>query len=176
MTTFDELIINNQGLVYPVAHKFKPTLAFYRASFEDAVSEGMVGLVKAAKKFEPERGFAFATFATMVITNEILQFLRKLRKHNTYSFVSIDTPIESVNGDEFHFEIADLRDHFEMSEQRMVFEQVVIKLKPQDVKMALEYFGGKKQKDLAKEFGLSQSLISRRVSRTINRARELARA
>ena len=34
---------------------------------EDIISEGMVGLVKAANKFDPDKGVKFSTFASSCI-------------------------------------------------------------------------------------------------------------
>jgi RNA polymerase sigma-B factor len=44
--------------------------------FEDLVQVGTIGLIKAVDRFEPERGVAFAAFATPNIVGEIKRHLR----------------------------------------------------------------------------------------------------
>lgn len=173
MATVEELILNNQGLVYHIVNKFKPSLSFYRASFEDVVGEGMIGLVKAANKFEPERGFAFATFASMCITNDILLYLRKLKRHSVARVISLDCPLENDKGDEMYIEVADPLNRYDQSDQRIVFDQIVGKLRSEDVELVLKSFAGTPQRQLAADYGCTQSYISRRIKRTVRKAQQL---
>jgi RNA polymerase sigma factor for flagellar operon FliA len=53
-----------------------------RLSFEDAVSEGCVALVQAARAYRPERGVSFASFASFRIRGAILDALRKSEPHS----------------------------------------------------------------------------------------------
>ena len=48
-----------------------------RLGFEDAVSEGCVALVQAARAFRPDQGVSFASFASFRIRGAILDALRK---------------------------------------------------------------------------------------------------
>lgn len=56
----DELIGSHLRLVIKIACGF----AGYRLPVADLVAEGNIGLLQAAAKFEPQRGFRFATYAT----------------------------------------------------------------------------------------------------------------
>lgn len=57
--------------------------------FEDLVQEGILGLITAAEKFEPERGFRFSTYATWWIRQAIDDSLLKhgdtIRKPSNYA-------------------------------------------------------------------------------------------
>jgi len=44
--------------------------------FDDLVQIGTLGLIKAARSFDPERGFAFSTYAVPIIMGEIKRNLR----------------------------------------------------------------------------------------------------
>ncbi|MDY4723231.1 MAG: sigma factor [Clostridium paraputrificum] len=57
------------GLVHLVAKGYKSTLLDY----EDIVGYGMLGLVKAARKFDETLGYKFSTYATSLIRGGNMQ-------------------------------------------------------------------------------------------------------
>jgi len=63
----EEIVSNNMGLVYFVANKY----VNHGLDFDDLVSEGSIGLVKAARKFNPALGYKFSTYATWWIRQQI---------------------------------------------------------------------------------------------------------
>lgn len=67
-----ELIMNNEGLVRSVALRFRCR----GIEYDDLIQIGMIGLVKAVRSFEPERGFAFSTYAVPLIVGEIKRSIR----------------------------------------------------------------------------------------------------
>lgn len=71
-----EMIANNTGLVAFVAHKYKTT----SLSFDDLMQEGMVGLIKAVDRFDPERGTCFSTYAIFWIKQAISRLIVKQDK------------------------------------------------------------------------------------------------
>ena len=62
----------NSGLVNGIAHRFKGR----GTDFEDLQQIGSIGLLKAIRSFDLERGFAFSTYAVPLIIGEIRRFLR----------------------------------------------------------------------------------------------------
>jgi RNA polymerase primary sigma factor len=62
-----ELIERNLRLVIPVAKKYRGM----GLPFGDLIQEGNIGLMKAADKFDPEKGFRFSTYATWWIRQAI---------------------------------------------------------------------------------------------------------
>ena len=67
-----QLVEWNQGLVTSVAARFRGR----GADFEDLVQIGSIGLLKAIRSFDLDRGFAFSTYAVPLIIGEIRRFLR----------------------------------------------------------------------------------------------------
>ena len=60
------------GLVHSICKKYKNSMLEY----DDAVGYGMIGLVKAAKKFDKRLGYTFSTYAVPLIRGEILKAIR----------------------------------------------------------------------------------------------------
>ena len=68
-----ELIQAHMRLVVSYAVKYKN----YDLSLNDLIQEGNIGLMKAAQKFEPDKGFRFSTYASWWIRASIQDFLLK---------------------------------------------------------------------------------------------------
>jgi RNA polymerase primary sigma factor len=47
--------------------------------FEDAVQAGTIGLLRAAERFDPTRGVAFSTFASLCIRRELLHWAKRVQ-------------------------------------------------------------------------------------------------
>jgi RNA polymerase primary sigma factor len=63
----DELVEANMRLVINVARAYHSSLI----PFEDLVQEGAIGLITAAERFDPSKGFRFSTYATHWIRQAI---------------------------------------------------------------------------------------------------------
>ena len=68
----DRLVEMNLPLVYSIASRFRERCD----DFGDLIECGTLGLVKAIKTFDPERGCAFSTYAVPLILGEVRRFLR----------------------------------------------------------------------------------------------------
>jgi RNA polymerase primary sigma factor len=66
-TARSKLIEKNLRLVIPVAKKYRGM----GLPFGDLVQEGNIGLMRAADKFDPEKGFRFSTYATWWIRQAV---------------------------------------------------------------------------------------------------------
>jgi len=65
---------------------------------EDIIQEGMIGLYKAARDFQPERAGAFSAFAELCITRQIITAIKSAtrQKHIPLnSYVSLNKPLSS---------------------------------------------------------------------------------
>ncbi len=68
----ERLIENNYSLVAGIARRFSGR----GCETEDLIQIGMIGMLKAIRSFDTERGTAFSTYAVPLIMGEIRRFLR----------------------------------------------------------------------------------------------------
>ena len=69
----EQIVAENTGLVKSVALRLSH---IYGEDAEDLIQIGYIGLIKAARRFEPERGLKFSTYAVPMIIGEIRRYLR----------------------------------------------------------------------------------------------------
>jgi len=70
------------------------------ADEDDVVQEGMIGLMKAIRQYDPEREAAFSTFASLCITRQIISAIRSADrdKHKALNTsISLNKPMENEN-------------------------------------------------------------------------------
>ena len=77
---FNEAIEKNLKLVISIAKVYASKINPRCLSFDDLVQEGNIGLMKAAEKFEPEKGFKFSTYATWWIRQAITRAIADQNK------------------------------------------------------------------------------------------------
>ena len=91
-----KLIEDNLKLVYHTVHKYYPAYA----TDEDIIQCGMLGLCKAADKWDETKS-KFSTFACMCVINEIRQEFRRRAKHQ--GILSLDYEVDSEDGEKSSF-------------------------------------------------------------------------
>lgn len=72
----NQLVLSYAGLVKSIAKRIVSISGNY-ADLEDLMSYGMIGLIKAVEKFDPDKGVAFETFATYRVRGEIIDYMRR---------------------------------------------------------------------------------------------------
>jgi len=77
ITVRNRLVEDNLNLVHTCANRFRGRIAASGSEYDDLFQAGCIGLIKAADRFEPERGFAFSTYAVPVILGEIRMLFRE---------------------------------------------------------------------------------------------------
>jgi RNA polymerase sporulation-specific sigma factor len=162
---FDKFIEENLRLVHFFVQKFNPG-----NEYEDYVQIGTIGLIKAVKTFSVDKEVKFATYAAKIITNEILMHIRKNKKHSKET--SLDAPIsQDVDGNELT--LMDMTesdqnvedDYIEKVETKDKIRELMPRLSGIYRKIFLLHLDGKNQRDIAKSMNLSQSYVSRLISK-----------
>lgn len=72
MAATEELVKSNMGLVKKIALHFRGR----GTEYEDLVQIGTIGMIKAIRSFDAEKGCVFSTYAVPLITGEIRRHLR----------------------------------------------------------------------------------------------------
>ncbi len=72
----NEIVLEYTSLVRRIVLKFKGSYNNF-AQLDDMVNQGIIALIDAVEKFEPDFGNKFETFATVKIRGSIIDFMRK---------------------------------------------------------------------------------------------------
>lgn len=140
----DTLIEHNLRLVVHIVKKFD----IRKESFEDLISIGTVGLIKAIDSFDPAKGHKLTTYASKCIENEILMTLRSNKKYaNT---CSLDDPI----GFDKDGESIQLIDVLKDESQPDIIDQMILKEKIKRLHHHLNTLTEKEKRILAERYGL----------------------
>ncbi|MEG2625680.1 MAG: sigma-70 family RNA polymerase sigma factor [Christensenella sp.] len=162
------LIEHNLRIVFFVARKY----AGKKADFEDLMSVGSIGLIKAVNSFDSSKNIRFATYASVCIRNEILMYLRKTRNIEEIPFEDnvISDNMLGINEDTV----------WQETERRAIYknvEELTSLLSPSQRKIVVLRFGlfGEKertQKEVSEIVGVSQSCVSKVEKKFLRLLRE----
>ena len=173
------LVERNLRLVVYIAKKFENT----GIDFEDLISIGTIGLMKAINTFNVDKNIKLATYASRCIENEILMQLR--RNTRIKSEISIDEPLNK-DGDGNELLLSDilgtdsditskaLEDEVDMK----LLKIAISKLDSREKHIMQLRFGidgdakEKTQKEVADMLGISQSYISRLEKKIMNKMKK----
>ena len=91
--TKEELITRNMGYVVTLARQYKSDIL----STDDLVSEGAIGMMKVAEKYDPSRGKPFVTFAAPFIRKSIETAISRLAIETEVRSTDESLPVGSRN-------------------------------------------------------------------------------
>lgn len=106
--TPEELVKHNMLFVVSEAKKINNSAT----DIKDLISEGMIGLIKAANAFDPTRGFKFISFAVFYVRQAILQYI-----YDTQSTIRI--PAKNYRYIRTYLELKEKHDEAEMKEMNI---------------------------------------------------------
>ena len=166
-TARQELIERNMRLIVHIARKYKVP----GCTFDDLISIGAIGLIKAVRSYDPDAGTSLSTYAARCIENEILMSLRHSRKQQ--NDVSLDEPL-GTDSDGNSVSFSDLLgtppDLVEDEVRRRVTLDMVKKALPtlperERMVLMMRYGIGDgvvhPQHEIADQLGISRSYVSR---------------
>ena len=162
----DKLILDNQRLVYYLYEQLSKT-DIVKNNKDDIVSEGMLGLIKAADTFDETKGYQFCTYAGLCIRNAMLMYIRKLNKHWNKEISRYASVGEDSDGNLICYADiirSDAEDFFD-SYNKVLVKERIDKLPERDKEIIQAFLSGYKQKEIAAMIGVQQSSISRRIKR-----------
>lgn len=154
----NELVESNLKYVVTIAKKFAWTgLPLY-----DLISEGNLGLIRAARKFDPDRGTKFITCAKPWITQAIQQYVQD--NNIDKEFTNVDdyvfdenTSSELINAD-FEDEIHDIQS------RSNAIDELLSCLNKREYRVLQSYFGlnntqEKTLDEISEEMGLTRERV-----------------
>lgn len=117
----EKIILNNLDLVKYQAKRVSALIPDF-IDVEDLKSYGMIGLIEAVERFDPEMGYKFSTFASKRVRGAIIDFLRELDwlPHSVRSDAKkIINEKDKLNGKNRDDNISELAEELEISESRI---------------------------------------------------------
>ena len=150
----DKLVKHNLRFVISVAKKYRSKTD---VSFADLISEGNIGLIKAAKKFDPARNIKFSSYAVWWIKACINECIEHYKDGIEYN-VTEDSQILKLSEKDYLYD--------EVNEE---FEKDLIKcLEEREKKIIILFYG---LGENSKEMNLDE--ISKEMSLTKERVRQI---
>lgn len=144
---------------------------------EELFSIGMIGLIKSVDTFNLTKKTKFPTYASKCIYNEILMFLKKEQKHTLD--ISMESSTTYLKDDEelllkntIKDERINIPEEYEAKEEYELIRDLIELLPERDKQIIKLYFGfidnkPKTQPEIANMYGVNQSLISRRITKSL---------
>ena len=172
-----ELICKNVRLVYFIVYK-KYLYSGYE--FDDLISIGMLGLIKAVDTYDVDKNVMFSSYALKCIENEILMTFRKSIKEDLN--FSLDNTYSDKDGSKYSLldtlsdKSIDVEEEYNEKETILEIRKIIEELPPRDKLIVSLYFGfidDKRytQKEIAEIINISQAQIARLLKKNLEKLR-----
>lgn len=168
-----KLILHNLRLVGHIAKKYESK----DDSYDDLISIGTIGLIKAIDSYSLDKNVKLATYASKCIENEILMVLRSNKKYAKNVLLS-DTVGQDKDGEEIILEeIVNLNetstvDDFEKKEKLKALNEYIEVLDDKEYQIIALRYGLNNnsehtQKEIGQMYHISRSYVSRIEKRAL---------
>lgn len=169
-TNINKLIVDNMKLATVCVTKSK--LPF---EFEELQSVAYEALVKAAHSFDANKGTQFSTYAMTCMHNALCMFARNNSKY--LQIYHYDATIDDTCGNYLDLIPDTTCDIETIVECNMLAKYIKLVLSPRDADILFMKFGinqltPMRQTDIAKKFNVTQSVVSRSISRSLKKLKE----
>lgn len=171
----NKLIEHNLRLVAHIAKKYDNC----NEDFEDLISIGTIGLIKAVDTYKNDNGNKLATYAAKCIENEILMHLRSLKKSSNDLYLN-DSIGEDSDGsditlmDIIPIENENIGENIDKNNNLKYLKSFLNVLNDTELKIINLRYGlnnceEKTQKEIGKMFNISRSYVSRIEKRALTK-------
>lgn len=170
------LIERNLRLVAHVCKKYSST----NIELDDLISIGTIGLIKGINSFDSSKGVRLATYVSRCVDNEILMYLRSIKKLNSEFYleepigkdkddntITLQEILESNNRpieDEVDLKFKIKKLYIKMKEVLKSREKLILELR-----FGLDGNKPKTQNEIAQMMGISRSYVSRIETKAIGK-------
>ena len=163
----NKLIKHNLRFFISIAKKYRSKTD---VSFSDLISEGNIGLIKAAKRFDPTKNVKFSCYAVYWIKACINECIEKYKGNIEYNFLDDYQIVKLVDKDTLY---QNINDDFErkmnnLQSQRTAIEDLIQCLEEREKKIIKLFYG---LYENGKEMNLEE--ISKEMSLTKERVRQI---
>lgn len=160
----DTLIKHNLRFVISIAKKYRK---YTDVSFSDLISEGNIGLIKAANKFDPTKNIKFSSYAVWWIKASIKECIEDYKGKIEYSIVD---DYQVTNLDEKDLIYDDINEEFEkkmnnLQSRQSAIEDLIKCLEEREKKIIMLFYGlGNTSKEMnldevSKEMGITKERV-----------------
>ena len=163
------LVKHNLRFVVTIAKKYR---SFTDVSFADLISEGNIGLIKAAYKFDPKRNKKFSSCAVWWIRSSINECIEQYKSKLNYTSVD-DTSLSNLNIIDTNARYDSVNEDFEkkmnnIQSRQSAINELVKCLEEREKKIIMLFYGLGEYK---REMNLDE--ISKEMSLTKERVRQI---
>ena len=160
----DTLIKHNLRFVISIAKKYRK---YTDVSFSDLISEGNIGLIKAANKFDPTKNIKFSSYAVWWIKASIKECIEGYKGKIEYSIVD---DYQVTNLDEKDLIYDEINEEFEkkmnnLQSRQSAIEDLIKCLEEREKKIIMLFYGlGNTSKEMkldevSKEMGITKERV-----------------
>lgn len=168
----DLLIEHNLRLVAHIAKKYTTSGRIASVDFDDIISIGSIGLIKAIDSFNSEKSARLATYAARCIENEILMYIRSSKKYSNDIFLQDPighdfdgneiTVMDMVKSDDDPVP-DEVSDKIDITRMMRKIDEVLDEREREIIRLRYAVCGGEEmtQREIASMLGISRSYVSR---------------
>ena len=156
-----ELIVRFAPTVRKKAESFKGSM------YDDLAQEGFLALLDAVRRYVPERGAAFSTFALTCITNRMINAFR----HSSDAYASLPEDLDQPD------DAAVIPENIVVENESLgeLFRKIEDTLSPLELKVFRCYISGLPYQIISQRLGISVKAVDNAVQRTRKKLREVLR-
>ncbi|MFH1066390.1 MAG: sigma-70 family RNA polymerase sigma factor [bacterium] len=171
------IILQHWGVATALAKEYRN---IPRLEFEDILQHARIGLVKAAMRYDAQRGAAFSTYAWRVIQNDLntLYVKQQRRIHWEAPCLENSRALEEENESPENAmcdDSADVRAHVRRRENQNAIHKAIAKLPDRQRRVIHGVLAGQDYRDIGKQLGFSdisaKTLVARAYQNSLKNLR-----